>query len=363
MKDLLRKKERSELTPAPRFTEKELEQEADRLFRQLSHVDCSAEDKWTYDRCLGIAPKTLEIQFLKKELGAVILAHSYVEPEIIYGVSDFTGDSYKLSRDAQKANAPIILFSGVVFMAETAKILNPESTVIVPDRESGCSLADSLTGEQLRELKKQHPDAAVVCYINCNADVKAECDVCVTSTNVYDIVAQLPQQRVLFVPDRLMAENIRIEMKARGIDKEILTSDGTCMVHDKFTDDLIDEARSRYPGLRVVSHPECLPGVTRKSDFVGSTGAMMRYVVETEAPYFMMLTECGLVSRLEVENPEKRFIGSCKLCPYMKMNTLDKIIQVLRDPTPEQIIELDDNLRAKAEHSIQRMFELTEGRR
>ncbi len=361
MKDLLQPELGDPVLPDRTFTDKELEQEADRLFKQMAHVECSIYQKWTYEGCREIAPKTLEIKALKERLGAVILAHSYVEPEIIYGVADYTGDSYKLSRDAQRANASIILFSGVVFMAETAKILNPRSKVIVPDRGSGCSLADSLTGAQLRELKQQYPDAAVVCYINCNADVKAESDVCVTSTNVYDICAQLPQQRILFVPDRLMAENIRMEMRRRGIDKAILTSDGTCMVHDQFTDDLIDEARARYPGLRVVSHPECLPEVTKKSDFVGSTSAMMRYVVDTDAPYFMMLTECGLVSRLEVENPDKRFIGSCKLCPYMKMNSLDKIIQVLRDPSPEQVIELDEPLRLKAERSIQRMFHLTEG--
>ena len=345
------------------FSDREIEKEADRLFRALAPVECSTDDKWTYERCLKTAPLTLEIQALKEAREAIILAHSYVEPEIIYGVSDYTGDSYKLSRDAQRASSSMIVFSGVVFMAETAKILNPQSTVVVPDHGSGCSLADSLTGAQLRELKQSVPDAGVVCYINCNADVKAECDVCVTSTNVYDIIARMPQQRILFVPDKLMAENIRVEMRRRGIDKEILTSDGTCMVHDQFNHELIDEARIRYPGLRVVSHPECLPEVTAKSDFVGSTSAMMNYVVDTDAPYFMMLTECGLVSRLEVENPEKTFIGSCKLCPYMKMNSLEKIRDVLLQPRPEQIVELEEFIRSRAEHSIQRMFDMTEGKK
>jgi quinolinate synthase len=247
-------------------------------------------------------------------------------------------------------------------MAETAKIVNPHATVVVPDRQSGCSLADSLTVEQLRELKARYPGTPVVCYINCNADIKAESDVCVTSTNVYDIIAQLPQQRILFVPDRLMAENIRAEMRTRGIDKEILTSDGTCLVHDQFSADLIDEARQRYPGLQVVAHPECLPEIVEQSDFVGSTNAMMSYVRETDAPYYMMLTECGLVSRLEVEEPEKRFIGSCRICPYMKLNSLEKIRDVLVRPKANQIIDLDEEVRLKAERSIQRMFELTEGR-
>ncbi len=362
MKNLLSRIPEWDPITIPRFSDTELEAEADRLFRKLSNLECTVDRKWTYPACLDLAPRTLEILHLKHARNAVILAHSYVLPEIIYGVSDYTGDSYKLSRDAQEANAPVILFSGVVFMAETAKILNPESTVIVPDRQSGCSLADSLTGAQLRELKARYTNVATVCYINCNADIKAECDVCVTSTNVYDIVAALPEQRILFVPDKLMAENIRTEMRVRGIEKEILSSDGTCIVHDEFTADLIEDARQRYPGLRVASHPECLPEVTGRSDFVGSTSAMMRYVKETEAPYFMMLTECGLVSRLEVENPEKRFIGSCKLCPYMKLNSLDKIRDALQSPRPGQVIELDEDIRVRAERSIQRMFDMTENR-
>ena len=341
-------------------TQSAVEKEAERLFRRLVHVDCSSERKWTLDVCRDIAPLTLEINSLKEEKNAIILAHSYVEPEIIYSVSDFVGDSYKLSVDASKAEAEIIVFSGVVFMAETAKILSPQSQVLVPDLGSGCSLADSLTGDQLRSLKVQHPDAATVCYVNCNADVKAESDVCVTSANVYDIISLLTEDEVLFVPDRLMAENIRIELRRRGIKKRILTSDGTCVVHDRFSVDLIDEARARYPGLAVVSHPECTIEITSQSDFVGSTGAMIEYVKVTEAPYYMMLTECGLVSRLEVENPEKRFIASCKLCPYMKLNSLEKIHDVLIDPRPEQEIRLDESLRRRAEHSLRRMIEMTE---
>jgi quinolinate synthase len=337
-----------------------LEAEADRLFRALANVECDPRGrKWTLEACRAIAPLTLEIAELKRERRAIILAHSYVEPEIVYGVADFRGDSYFLSLKAREAQAPMILFVGVVFMAETAKILSPQATVIVPDRGSGCSLADSLTGAQLRELKARHPDAAVVCYINSTAEVKAESDVCVTSTNVYDIVAQLPQRKVLFVPDRLMGENIRLEMRRRGMDKEILASDGTCIVHDRFDPALIREARARYPGLKVVSHPECEPEITQASDFVGSTGAMMRYVKTTQAPYFMMLTECGLVSRLEVEAPEKQFIAACKLCPYMKLNTLAKVRDALRAPLPHQIIDLDPDLRRRAQASLDRMFELS----
>ena len=336
-----------------------VELEADRLLRSLMHVDCDPRGKtWNYEACRAIAPLTLEINALKKEKNAVILAHSYVEPEIIYGVADFRGDSYFLSVKAKEAQAKVIVFAGVVFMAETAKILSPEATVLVPDRDSGCSLADSLTGEQLRGLKSLYPDATVVCYINSTADVKAESDVCVTSGNVYHIVANLPAKRILFVPDRLMGQNLREELKKRGVDKEIITSDGTCMVHDQFGPAEIAAARARYPGLKVVSHPECTPEVAAVSDFVGSTGAMMKYVRTTGAPYYLMLTECGLVGRLQVESPEKAFIGGCRLCPYMKLNSLEKIRDALRDPRPEQIITLDENIRRRAARCIERMFEL-----
>ncbi len=335
-----------------------LEAEADRLFRALLNVDCEPGRTWNYEACQRIAPLTLEIQQLKKEKGAVLLAHSYVEPEIIYGVSDFTGDSYYLSLQAKKTQAKVIVFAGVVFMAETAKILSPDATVIVPDRGSGCSLADSITGADVRKLKALYPGSPVVCYINSTAEVKAESDVCVTSGNVYDIVAGLPAPRVLFVPDRLMAENIRSELKRRGVDKEIISSDGTCIVHDEFDAARIAEARAQFPGLKVVAHPECTPEVAAAADFVGSTGAMMKYVKTTSAPYFLMLTECGLVGRLQVEAAEKHFIAGCRLCPYMKLNSLEKIRDALRAPRPDQIVTLDEDLRKRAAHSIERMFEL-----
>src|SRR5215208_7050172 len=243
-------------------TDDAVEVEADRLLRSLMHVDCDPRGKtWNYDSCRAIAPLTLEINQLKREKDAVILAHSYVEPEIIYGVADFRGDSYFLSVKAKEARAKVIVFAGVVFMAETAKILSPEATVLVPDRDSGCSLADSLTGEQLRQLKSLYPDATVVCYINSTAGVKAESDVCVTSGNVYHIVANLPAKRILFVPDRLMGQNVRSEMKRLGVAKEIISSDGTCLVHDEFTVEQIAAARAQFPGLKVVAHPECPPDV------------------------------------------------------------------------------------------------------
>ena len=340
-------------------TDSQLEQEAERLLRSLMHVDCDPRGrKWNYESCLAIAPLTLEINRLKREKNAVILAHSYVEPEIIHGVGDFKGDSYYLSVQAKKSKADIIVFAGVVFMAETAKILSPNAQVLVPDRGSGCSLADSITGEDVRRLKALHPGAPVVCYINSTAEVKAECDVCVTSGNVVDIIAKLDSHKVLFVPDRLMAQNVRIDLAKRGIKKEIISSDGTCMVHDQFTANDVAAARAQFPGLKIVAHPECPEDVASAADFVGSTGAMMKYVRTTQAPYFLMLTECGLVSRLEMESPEKHFIGGCRLCPYMKLNSLEKVRDALVAPRPDQIITLDEDLRLRAARCIERMFEL-----
>jgi quinolinate synthase len=340
-------------------TDSEIEQEAERLLSSLMHVDCDPRGrKWNYESCLSIAPLTLEINRLKREKNAVIIAHSYVEPEIIHGVGEFKGDSYYLSVKAKESNSDIIVFAGVVFMAETAKILCPSATVLVPDRGSGCSLADSITGEDVRRLKALHPGAPVVCYINSTADVKSECDVCVTSGNVVDIVAKLDAKKILFVPDRLMAQNVRNELAKRGVSKEIISSDGTCMVHDQFTLEDVAAARAQFPGLKVVAHPECPEDVASAADFVGSTGAMMKYVRTTEAPKFLMLTECGLVSRLEMESPEKHFIGGCRLCPYMKLNALEKIRDALTDPKPEQIITLDEDLRVRAARCIERMFEL-----
>jgi quinolinate synthase len=341
------------------FTATELATETDRLFRVLLSVDCEPGRQWNLEACRRIAPLTLEINRLKRAQDAVILTHSYVEPEIIYGVGDFKGDSYFLSLKARESRAKKIVFAGVVFMAETAKILSPAATVVVPDRGSGCSLADSITGEGVRKLKALYPGATVVCYINSTAEVKAESDVCVTSGNVYDIVAGLPARRILFVPDRLMADNVRTELRRRGVDKEIISSDGTCIVHDQFDPAQITEARRRFPGLKVVAHPECTAAVAAAADFVGSTGAMMKYVKNTPAPYFLMLTECGLVGRLQVEDPAKRFIGGCRLCPYMKLNSLEKIRDALRAPRPDQIVTLDENLRQRAARCIDKMFELT----
>lgn len=335
-----------------------VEREAERLFTVLMNVDCRPGTRWTLEHCREIAPLTSEINRLKERRNAIVLAHSYVDAEIVYGVADFKSDSYALALEARNSDADVIVFAGVIFMAETAKILKPRATVLAPDIASGCSLADSLTAAELRALKARHPDAAVVSYINSSAEVKAESDVCVTSGNALKILERLPERRILFVPDRIMAANLQRDLRARGSDKQVFSSSGTCLVHDQFTVEGIARERARFPGLHVISHPECPPDVTAASDFVGSTQAMLDQVRDIDAPYFMMLTECGLVGRLEAENPGKRFIGSCRLCPYMKLNSLAKIRDVLVDPEPDQVIEVDPQIARAAKASIDRMFEL-----
>lgn len=342
------------------FTNRQIEKEAERLHWQLSGVRCDPHNRYTLEYCSQLALKTLEIQSLKQTQNAILLAHSYVLPEIVYGVADFKSDSYALALEARNTKAKKVVFAGVVFMAETVKILSPETEVLIPDPQSGCSLADSLSAKELQDLKRQHPNAAVVCYINSTAEVKAESDVCVTSANVYRIIEKVPQEEILFVPDRLMAANIRRELKQRQCDKKIYSSQGTCEVHDQFNSQIIQEEKSKIQDLKVLSHPECTTEITEISDYVGSTGGMMEYVKRSPYNNFLMLTECGLVGRLEVELPEKNFVAGCKLCPYMKLNSLDKIIQVLKSPREDQVIKVPEDVRKRARKSIDKMFELTE---
>lgn len=311
-------------------------------------------------RLQGMVPKINRINQLKKEKNAIILAHSYVSPEIIYGVGDFKGDSYGLSKQAMSTDADVIIFAAVKFMAETAKILNPQKQVYVPAELNGCSLADSISGKVVERLKEEYPDYSFFCYINTTADVKAHCDVCVTSSNVYDIVEKHPSDKIYFLPDYLMGKNVISEMKRRGVDKDIQVYDGTCYVHEQYEADQIDGHRHRTPNLSVLAHPECKPEVIQKSDFVGSTSEMMKYVKNTDKSDFLMLTECGLTSRLQMEMPEKKFVGTCTMCKYMKANTLDNILQVLEAPESHQEIHMDESLRLKAKTCIDAMFQYAE---
>lgn len=331
---------------------------AQELFDRLKKIQPGAVlCSYTPEYCEKLIPLINEINELKKERNAVILAHSYVAPEIVLSVADYDGDSFKLSQDATKVNADMIVFAAVRFMGETAKILNPEKDVLIPGPLSGCSLADSITGDEVRDLRKKYPDHTFVCYINTTADVKAECDVCVTSSNVFKIVSNLPNDKIVFVPDRLMGKNLQEALDKKGIRKKIVLHSGCCYVHEQYDPDLIRFFREQNPGLRVVSHPECHPGVALLSDYVGSTGQMVNYIREQpkDTP-FLLLTECGLNARMQYEFPDKSFIGSCSMCKYMKSNSLENILESLRHPENAAKVELDENVMKRAKHCIDEMF-------
>jgi quinolinate synthase len=296
-----------------------------------------------------------EIRALKAEHNAIILAHNYQRPEI-FEVADFVGDSLELSREAARVDAPVIVFCGVHFMAETAKILSPQSKVILPNLAAGCSLAESADGDSVRaraeELRKTYPDLAVVSYVNTTADVKAVTDVCVTSGNAVKIVNAIPNQTILFVPDRNLAAYV-----AQNTTKRIISWDGDCYVHHQIRPDEILAMKASFPNAKVVVHPECRTDVLGIADAVLSTAGMIKYAKESEAKEFIVVTECGLSDRLLLEAPEKRFYKSCKLCQYMKMITLEDTRRSLRRMGPEII--LSPEIIDKARLSITRMLELS----
>ncbi len=332
---------------------------AEQLFKKLQAVQPgSVLCHYTMEQCERMLPIVNEINELKKERDAVILAHSYVAPEIILTVSDFDGDSFKLSKDATTVQAKNIVFAAVRFMGETAKILNPEKNVYIPSRQSGCSLADSITGAEMRELRRQYPEHTFVCYINTTADVKAECDVCVTSSNVMKIVSEIENDKIVFVPDRLMGQNLKQELQSKGVKKEIVLHQGCCYVHAQYDPEMIQYFRQMNPGLLVVSHPECHPGIVLQSDFVGSTGQMVDFLKTASAEQpILLLTECGLNARMQYELPNRRFIGSCSMCKYMKSNSLQNILETLRHPESADQVELEESVRLRAKKCIDAMFE------
>lgn len=334
---------------------------AEKLYETLKDVQAGTSGPYPFARCEQLAPMIDEINRLKKEKNAVILAHSYVHPEIIYGVADFTGDSYKLSKDAKAAEADLIIFVAVKFMAETAKALNPSKEVRIPSRLNGCSLADSITDDDVRRLKVENPGFTFVCYINTSADVKAECDVCVTSSNVYDIVERIPSDKIYFLPDKLMGENVQDEMKRRGVNKEIRLYEGNCYVHADYDADRVGRLRGQYPEIKILSHPECSRTIIEQSDFVASTSGLMDYMREDQSgSAYLLLTECGLAGRAQVEMPGKTFIGPCLECKYMKSNSLEDIRRVLVNPEPEDLVDVSPEVREGSLRCIDAMFHYAE---
>lgn len=338
--------------------EAQLTQEAHRLYGLLKSVSKTKAAKWTYEDCLAAAPYTLSINRFKKEQNAVILAHSYTTPDLVYGVADFRGDSYELALKARDSQADTIIFAGVWFMAETAKIINPSKKVVIPAGRAGCTLADSMTADDVQKLRAAHPGVPALCYINSSAAVKAQCDACVTSGNVFDIAQKIPGDELIFVPDMLMAQNLSAELKRRGTPKKIISSGGSCCVHDKYRPEMVDKLRAEHPGIKVVAHPECAIEVCEKCDYVGSTKGMVKYVENSTDSTFGMLTEFGLVNRLEAEHPEKTFVWPFGVCSYMKKNSLINTLEALLDPRPDQVVEVDSAVAEAAKKSIEKMFEL-----
>jgi quinolinate synthase len=320
-----------------------------------SFVSLGDPATYTPEACGRMARTIEQIEELKRTRRAVILAHNYQRPEI-FEVADFVGDSLELAQKATTVDADVIVFCGVHFMAETAKILNPARTVLLPDPRAGCSLADSVDADALQdrkdELLKLHPDLQLVCYVNTTAEVKAVCDVCCTSSNAIQIVEALPTDNVLFVPDENLAAHVQQNTR-----KNVIAWNGNCYVHHQITPEQIDNVRRHLPHVKVLVHPECRRDVLALADAVLSTSGMIKYAKESAAEEFLVVTECGLSDRLLLELPEKKFYKSCKLCAYMKMITLDdtlKSLQEMRFP-----IELDESVRAGAERSLRRMLELS----
>ena len=316
--------------------------------------------EFTLEHCQQLHPVIARIEELKQEKNAIILAHNYVAPEILYGVADHAGDSYGLAKIARDSDADVIIFPAVRFMAETAKILNPTKIVIDPNPDGGCSLADGISAVDVRRLRKEYPDHTFVCYINTTAEVKALCDVCVTSSNVYHIVETIDNDNIYFLPDKLMAMNVVQYLKDKGVEKNISWYDGTCYVHEEYAPDAIDFIRKGNPNVDVLVHPECQPEVVQKADYVGSTTNMLNHVRESNGDTFFLLTECGLTGILQSEFPEKRFVGSCTMCKYMKTNSLKDILQALENPRPDQIIDLSPEVQQNALRCVERMFEYAE---
>ncbi|TNE36513.1 MAG: quinolinate synthase NadA [Alphaproteobacteria bacterium] len=314
------------------------------LYQRVAHV--IPEIEWHL-----FTPDIKEILRLKKERNAIILAHNYMTPEIFHCVADFVGDSLALARQAEATDADIIVMCGVHFMAETAKLLNPEKTVLIPDFKAGCSLAESVTGEDVRRLKAENPGVPVVTYINTTADVKAETDICCTSGNAVEVVESLGVDKVIMIPDEYLAQNI-----AKKTNVEMITWPGRCEVHEQFTREDIQNIRDHNEGVVVLAHPECPPEVLDEADFSGSTSAMLNFVEDQHPDTVALITECSMSDNIAARHPEITFVRPCNLCPHMKRISLKKIRAALEDNQFE--VTIDPAIAEKARRPVDRMLAL-----
>ncbi|MBM64018.1 MAG: quinolinate synthase [Acidobacteria bacterium] len=300
------------------------------------------------------APYIDAIERLKARLGAVILAHNYQTPELFHGVADLSGDSLALARQAAETDADVIVMCGVHFMAETAKILSPDKTVLIPDLEAGCSLASSITGSDVRLLRERYPGVPVVTYVNTSADVKAESDICCTSSNAVEVVESLGVDRVIFLPDEYLGRHV-----AEQTNIDIILWKGHCEVHERFTAEDLRGYRASYPGIQIYAHPECPPDVLAEADYVGSTAGLLGHVEATRPERVVLVTECSMSDNVSVAHPEVDFVKPCNLCPHMKQITLPKILTSLERMQHEVTVDLDVAHRARV--AVNRMLEVGRG--
>jgi quinolinate synthase len=317
---------------------------ADQVYPKVAHVIPAVE--W-----VTMAEDVDAILRLKQERNAVILGHNYMSPEIYYGVSDIVGDSLALAREATEVEAEVIVLAGVHFMAETVKLLNPSKTVLIPDLRSGCSLAESITAEDVRELRRRHPGVPVVTYVNTSAAVKAESDICCTSGNAVAVIESLGVPRVIMIPDQYLAANV-----ARQTGVEVITHPGACEVHERFTRADIRQVRLDYPGVSVLAHPECPPEVVDEADFAGSTAQMQLFVETSRPTRVALITECSMSDNLAAANPDLEFVRTCNLCPHMKRNSLGAIRHALETMTHE--VTVDPEVADRARLAVNRMLEV-----
>jgi quinolinate synthase len=286
---------------------------------------------------------------LKKSRNAVILAHNYQTPEIFHCVADIVGDSLALAREAMQVKADVIVLAGVHFMAETAKLLNPSKTVLIPDRGAGCSLADSITPEDVRLLRRSYPGVPIVTYVNTSAAVKAESDICCTSGNARAVIESLGVERVIMLPDEYLAKNIAAETRVK-----VISWTGHCEVHERFSAQEVRQLREDHPGIVVLAHPECPPDVLAEADFAGSTAAMSSYVATRRPPRVVLLTECSMSDNVAIQYPDLEFIRPCNLCPHMKTITLGNIRHALE--TMRHEVTIDEGVAARARLAVERML-------
>ncbi len=335
-------------TPAPLLFTPQVERETQGLWDKLQERTTPLE--WRVQ-----APLIAEINRLKREKNAVILAHNYMTSEIFHGVGDYVGDSLGLAREAANCDAAIIVQAGVHFMAETSKILSPEKTVLIPDLKAGCSLAEAITGADVRLIKQKYPGLPVVTYVNTTADVKAETDICCTSANAVQVVEQAAAlwgtDRVILIPDEFLARNV-----ARQTDIKIIAWQGRCEVHERFTGQDILDLREAYPNAEILAHPECPTDVIEASHFTGSTAAMTDYVAKRKPKQVVLITECSMADNVAVDAPDTEFVRPCNLCPHMKRISLQNIYEALLYDRYE--VNVDPAVADRARAAVQRMIDL-----